>query len=82
MAATLTDTAQQGDNNQIISADELANGYIQSQTDATNASNTLSGRAWIVDTGTPATMSNGLTPVPEGTNVYLQWKNKDGAVSP
>ncbi|MEJ7528313.1 hypothetical protein WL502_13575, partial [Staphylococcus lugdunensis] len=27
-------------------------------------------------------MSNGLTPVPEGTNVYLQWKNKDGAVSP
>ena len=27
-------------------------------------------------------MSNGLTAVPEGTNVYLQWIDKDGAVSP
>ncbi|MEJ7219046.1 YSIRK-type signal peptide-containing protein, partial [Staphylococcus gallinarum] len=69
-------------NSQIIEADAIANGYIQSQTDATNAANTLSGRAWIVDKGTPSTMSNGLTAVPEGTNVYLQWIDKDGAVSP
>lgn len=27
-------------------------------------------------------MSNGLTAVPEGTKVYLQWIDKDGAVSP
>ncbi|WP_418129104.1 hypothetical protein RAL98_03340 [Staphylococcus sp. HKU1] len=48
----------------------------------TNAANTLSGRAWVVDTGTPSTMSNGLTPVPEGTTVYMQWIDKDGSVSP
>ncbi|MFI3379482.1 Rib/alpha-like domain-containing protein [Mammaliicoccus sciuri] len=70
------------DNSKVIEADAIKNGYINSQTDATNAANTLSGRAWIVDKGTPATMSNGLTPVPEGTKVYLQWIDKDGAVSP
>ena len=70
------------DNNQIIEADAIKNGYINSTTDATNAANTLSGRAWIVDKGTPATMSNGLTPVPEGTPVYMQWIDKDGVVSP
>ncbi|KGJ24423.1 Rib/alpha-like domain-containing protein, partial [Staphylococcus haemolyticus] len=70
------------DNSKIIDADALANGYIKSQTDATNAANTLSGRAWVVDQGTPATMSNGLTSVPEGTPVYMQWIDKDGVVSP
>ncbi|RZI05731.1 YSIRK-type signal peptide-containing protein, partial [Staphylococcus condimenti] len=65
-----------------IVADALADGYIKSTTDATNAAHTLSGRAWVVDHGTPATMSNGLTPVPEGTNVYMQWIDTDGAVSP
>ncbi|MGO3049044.1 MAG: Rib/alpha-like domain-containing protein, partial [Staphylococcus sp.] len=67
---------------QVIEADAIANGYINSNTDATNARNTLSGRAWVVDMGTPSTMTNGLTPVPEGTKVYLQWIDKDGAVSP
>ncbi|ARJ50669.1 Rib/alpha-like domain-containing protein [Staphylococcus lutrae] len=66
----------------IIVADALANKYIQYQNDATSAAHTLSGRAWIVDRGTPATFSNGLTPVPEGTKVYMQWIDKDGAVSP
>ncbi|HHU6751461.1 TPA: Rib/alpha-like domain-containing protein, partial [Staphylococcus pseudintermedius] len=66
----------------MIMADAIANGYIKSQTDATNAANTLSGRAWVVDTGTPATMANGLTAVPEGTKVYMQWIDTDGAVSP
>src|SRR5699024_410086 len=66
---------------QVIEADAIANGYIKSQTDATNAPNTLSGRAWLVDHGTPSTMANGLTPVTEGTKVYLQWIDSDGAVS-
>ncbi|WP_198647858.1 Rib/alpha-like domain-containing protein [Staphylococcus chromogenes] len=68
--------------NDIIIADAIANGYIKSATDATNAANTLSGRAWLIDSGTPSTMANGLTPVPEGTPVYLQWIDTDGAVSP
>ncbi|ARQ07925.1 putative Ig domain-containing protein [Macrococcoides canis] len=66
----------------VIVADAVANGYITTPTDATNAANTLSGRAWEINSGTPATMSNGLTPVPENTAVYLQWIDKDGAVSP
>ncbi|WP_311201968.1 hypothetical protein, partial [Staphylococcus epidermidis] len=67
------DNVSNTDNNRIIEADALKNGYINSTTDATNAANTLSGRAWMVDKGTPATMANGLTPVPEGTPVYMQW---------
>ena len=66
----------------VIEADAIKNGYINSATDATNAANTLSGRAWLVDKGIPATMANGLTPVPEGTKVYLQFMDTDGAVSP
>ncbi|MGN4157114.1 Rib/alpha-like domain-containing protein, partial [Staphylococcus auricularis] len=66
----------------VIEADAIKNGYIKTATDATNAANTLSGRAWLVDKGTPATMTNGLTPVPEGTKVYLQFMDTDGAVSP
>ncbi|MFT2140170.1 YSIRK-type signal peptide-containing protein, partial [Mammaliicoccus sciuri] len=78
----LINTLAVTDKSKVIEADAIKNGYIKSQTDATNAVNTLSGRAWIVDKGTPATMSNGLTAVPEGTKVYLQWIDKDGAVSP
>ena len=78
------DNVASTDNNRIIEADAIKNGYINSSTDATNAANTLSGRAWVVDnnTGTPATMSNGLSPVPEGTSVYMQWIDKDGVTSP
>ncbi|MEJ7542320.1 YSIRK-type signal peptide-containing protein [Staphylococcus intermedius] len=74
------DVVSEEDN--IIVADAIANGYIKSSTDASNAANTLSGRAWVVDRGTPATILNGLTAVPEGTKVYMQWIDKDGAVSP
>ncbi|MBV5137250.1 Rib/alpha-like domain-containing protein [Staphylococcus chromogenes] len=77
--ATIDVAAEQ---NNIITADAIANGYIKSATDATNAANTLSGRAWLIDSGTPSTMANGLTPVPEGTPVYMQWVDTDGAVSP
>uniref|UniRef100_UPI000E5D0A44 Rib/alpha-like domain-containing protein n=3 Tax=Staphylococcus cornubiensis TaxID=1986155 RepID=UPI000E5D0A44 len=79
-SASGNDVVSEEDN--IIVADALANGYINSTTDATNAKNTLSGRAWIADTGTPATTSNGLTAVPEGTKVYMQWIDNDGATSP
>ncbi|MBA8760208.1 YSIRK-type signal peptide-containing protein, partial [Staphylococcus schleiferi subsp. coagulans] len=80
--AAATPTALSIGSKEIIEADALANGYINSSTDATNAANTLSGRAWVVDRGTPATIENGLTPVPEGTKVYMQWIDKDGSVSP
>jgi LPXTG-motif cell wall-anchored protein len=69
-------------NTQIIEADAIANGYIKSGTDASNAVSTLSGGTWVVDQGTPSTMANGLTAVPEGTKVFLRWVDRDGAVSP
>lgn len=75
-------SAESGTMENPIVADAIADGYIKSQTDATNAANTLSGRAWVVDKGTPATMSNGLQPMPDGTKVYLQWMDTDGLVSP
>ncbi|MCY3032518.1 Ig-like domain-containing protein [Aerococcus urinae] len=65
-----------------IDADAIANGYIKSATDMSNAANTLSGRAWIADKGVPSTMANGLTEVAEGTDVYMQWIDTDGSVSP
>ncbi|WP_281183368.1 Rib/alpha-like domain-containing protein, partial [Staphylococcus schleiferi] len=80
--AAATPTALSIGSKEIIEADALANGYINSSTDASNAANTLSGRAWVVDRGTPATTENGLSPVPEGTKVYMQWIDKDGSVSP
>ncbi|WP_304504285.1 YPDG domain-containing protein, partial [Corynebacterium sp. ACRQJ] len=65
-----------------IEADAIANGYIKGQTSATNAANTLSGRAFEVDRGTPATFANGNNPVPDGTKVYMQWMDKDKSISP
>ncbi|MEJ7542111.1 Rib/alpha-like domain-containing protein [Staphylococcus intermedius] len=70
------------ENKREVTADAIANGYIRTGTDATNAAHTLSGRAWVLGRGTLATMANGLTPVPEGTKVHLQWIDKDGATSP
>lgn len=80
--AASSDVVTANDSSQVIVADALANGYIKSSTDATNAANTLSGRAFLSNHGTPATMSNGNQPVPEGTTVYMQWIDTDGAVSP
>ncbi|MCE5826139.1 YPDG domain-containing protein [Staphylococcus pseudintermedius] len=65
-----------------ILADAIQNGYIKSVNDVTNKAHTLSGRAWMLDQGTPTTIANGLTPVPEGTKVYLRWIDQDGATSP
>ncbi|WP_076459445.1 Rib/alpha-like domain-containing protein [Limosilactobacillus caccae] len=75
-------SAESGTMENPIVADAIADGYIKGPTDATNAAYTLSGRAWVVDKGTPATMSNGLQPMPDGTKVYLQWMDTDGLVSP
>ncbi|QPK81256.1 YPDG domain-containing protein [Schaalia sp. ZJ405] len=69
-------------NARVIEADAIANGYIRSNVDATNAANTLSGGAFIVDVGQINSNLNGLTPVPDGTVVYMQWMDKDGSVSP
>ncbi|MGK0541437.1 Rib/alpha-like domain-containing protein [Propionimicrobium lymphophilum] len=66
----------------IIEADAFKSGYIKTTTDASNAKNTLSGRAFFGGVGTPATTNNGATPVPDGTKVYLQWRDTDGAASP
>ena len=65
-----------------IEADAVANGYIRSGTDATNAANTLSGTAYIFSGGTTATFSSANRGVPAGTTVYMQWMDTDGAVSP
>ncbi|MFW9181076.1 YPDG domain-containing protein, partial [Corynebacterium striatum] len=69
-------------NANVIEADAIANGYIGSATDMTNAKSTLSGRAYIDDGSGFSPTDAGNLPVPEGTIVYMQWIDKDGAVSP
>lgn len=81
-SSTSSSTSSDQSTANTITADAIADGYIKSTTDATNAKNTLSGRAWIVTTGTPSTMSNGLQALPDGTQVYLKWMDTDGSVSP
>jgi|GEM_PF-7097674 len=71
-----------GTQTQIIEADAIASGLVKDSSDITSKANILSGGAWVVSGGTPATSSNGLKAVPEGTTVYMQWMDKDGAVSP
>ena len=66
----------------VIEADAIANGYIGSATDMTNAKSALSGRAYIDDGSGFGPTDAGNLPVPEGTTVYMQWIDKDGAVSP
>jgi len=66
----------------VIEADAIANGYIGSAIDMTNAKSALSGRAYIDDGSGFGPTDAGNLPVPEGTTVYMQWIDKDGAVSP
>ena len=66
----------------VIEADAIANGYIGSATDMSNAKSALSGRAYIDDGSGFGPTDAGNLPVPEGTTVYMQWIDKDGAVSP
>ena len=68
--------------NEPIVADAIANGYIKSATGMTNAKSTLSGRAFIDDGYGFSPTDGGQQAVPEGTKVYMQWIDKDGAVSP
>ena len=67
---------------EVIEADAIKNGYVRSGSDEINKTNLISGRAWITTTGTLVTGSNGMLPVPAHTPVFLQWKDKDGSVSP
>ncbi|WP_412518639.1 Rib/alpha-like domain-containing protein [Staphylococcus simulans] len=67
---------------EVIEADAIKNGYVRSGSDEINKANLISGRAWITSTGTLATGSNGMLPVPVNTPVFLQWKDQDGSVSP
>lgn len=75
--------AQQGDSfANAIEADAVKNQYIRNSTDATNAANTLSGRAYVWEAGGMASTDTANRAVPEGTIVYMQWMDTDGAVSP
>ena len=66
-----------------IEADAIHNGYVNSPTDMTNAKNTLSGNVYFAGKGTITSGYGGANvPVPAGTNVYMQWMDKDGSVSP
>lgn len=66
----------------VIEADAIADGWIKGVTDASNARNTLSGAAYVTDYGRPSSFSSGLSAVPDGTTVYMQWIDTDNAVSP
>ncbi|WP_174853240.1 YPDG domain-containing protein, partial [Streptococcus suis] len=66
---------------EIIEADAIASGYINSGTDMTNAAGTISGRAYMAGYAGIGTATS-TSSVPEGTIVYLQWKDEDGTVSP
>ena len=74
--------AETPDSNGAIPADAIANGYITGNTSMTNAKSTLSGRAFIDDGYGLGPTDAGQQPVPEGTKVYMQWIDTDGAVSP
>lgn len=77
-----SDIEDESMSNQTIEADAVANGYIFNATAATNASRTLSGTAYFSDLGNASTFQNGLTPVPDGTEIYMRWIDTDNAVSP
>ena len=71
------------DGQQVIEADAVANGYIKTTVDTTNAESVLTGRALeVTNKGTYAPFQNSQQPVPTGTKVYMQWIDSDGAVSP
>ncbi|CCI83316.1 hypothetical protein [Corynebacterium otitidis] len=75
---------------EIIDADAIASGAITNATQLSNAAEeqgarVISGRAQIVTPkggGQLTPTYDSFEPVPEGTTVYAQWIDKDGAVSP
>ncbi|AWB80971.1 hypothetical protein C3B44_00240 [Corynebacterium yudongzhengii] len=48
----------------------------------TNAQSILSGHAYVLDNANLGSTATGNSPVPAGTTVYMQWIDRDGAVSP
>ncbi|WP_170168043.1 Rib/alpha-like domain-containing protein, partial [Staphylococcus piscifermentans] len=69
-------------NPDVILADAMLNGYVSSGSDELSKAHLISGRAWMTDQGIPSVGTNGLTPVPVNTPVFLQWMDRDGAISP
>jgi len=63
-----------------IDADAIKNGYVNSATDLTNAANLLSGRVGVMETTAPSSISDtmGLN----GVTVFMQFRDKDGTLSP
>ncbi|OAA15911.1 hypothetical protein Caferm_04455 [Corynebacterium afermentans subsp. afermentans] len=80
--ADVSTDAETLDESGAIVADAIANGYIRSATGMTNAKSALSGRAFIDDGYGFSPTDGGQQAVPDGTKVYMQWIDKDGAVSP
>lgn len=66
-----------------IEVDAIANGYVASSTDTTNAAKTISGHVYKAGVGGLDVTNGGPDKaVPEGTEVFVQWIDVDGAVSP
>ena len=67
--------------NPIIWADAIADGYVDSVSNMQFKDNVLSGRAFEVSKEGYLTGTR-LPAVPAGTTIYMQWQDTDGAVSP
>ncbi|MDK8799790.1 YPDG domain-containing protein, partial [Corynebacterium coyleae] len=65
-----------------VEADAIANGYVDSFTDMTNAKNTLSGWVGTAGYGDLTPQNYGQKRGINDVEVYMQWKDKDGVISP
>ncbi|MBE6468883.1 MAG: YSIRK-type signal peptide-containing protein, partial [Coriobacteriaceae bacterium] len=66
-------------------ADAIAHGYVSESIDLTNAKYTLSGKVLVIMGGTASSgdmVSTSDPGAPDGTVVYMQWRDTDGWVSP
>ncbi|MFH6890929.1 hypothetical protein [Corynebacterium aurimucosum] len=68
------------DPTKIIEADGIANGYIGSRFDMTNALATLSGVVGLKETSASSSLK-GTMGINDAT-VYMQFKDRDGTISP
>ena len=68
------------DPSKVIEADGIANGYIDSRFDMTNALATLSGLVGLKETSASSSLAGtmGINDV----TVYMQFKDRDGTISP
>ena len=68
------------DPSQVIEADGIANGYIDSRFDMTNALATLSGLVGLKETSASSSLA-GTMGINDAT-VYMKFKDRDGTISP